>query len=275
MLLIVLGLIMVYSSSMVYAINRGLGSSYFFSKQLVAALVGGVLLVIAARMPVKLHRALAYPIIVGSVALMALVQVPGIGQEINGNTNWISLGGPFQIQPSEFGKLALVLWGADLLARKQERRLLAQWKHLLVPLVPATFILLGLIMLGGDMGTAVILTAILFGLLWVAGCPHPALRLGPRGRRRHRRPADLDQPQPHGAAQLPGRDRQQAPPTSASSRCTAATPLPPADSSVPVSARVWKNGVNCRKRTPTSSSPSPGRNSASPGHCRYSRSSRL
>ncbi|KPC86954.1 cell division protein FtsW, partial [Streptomyces sp. NRRL F-6602] len=123
---------------------------------LVAALVGGVLLVIAARMPVKLHRALAYPIIVGSVALMALVQVPGIGQEINGNTNWISLGGPFQIQPSEFGKLALVLWGADLLARKQERRLLAQWKHLLVPLVPATFILLGLIMLGGDMGTAVI-----------------------------------------------------------------------------------------------------------------------
>ncbi|CAM5334683.1 MULTISPECIES: putative lipid II flippase FtsW [Streptomyces] len=170
-LLIVLGLIMVYSSSMVYAINKGLGSSYFFSKQLVAALVGGVLLVIAARMPVKLHRALAYPIIVGSVALMALVQVPGVGQEINGNTNWISLGGPFQIQPSEFGKLALVLWGADLLARKQERRLLTQWKHLLVPLVPAAFMLLGLIMLGGDMGTAVILTAILFGLLWIAGAP--------------------------------------------------------------------------------------------------------
>lgn len=61
--------------------------------------------------------------------------------------------------------------GADLLARKQDRKLLTQWKHMLVPLVPAAFMLLGLIMLGGDMGTAIILTAILFGLLWLAGAP--------------------------------------------------------------------------------------------------------
>ena len=64
-----------------------------------------------------------------------------------------------------------MLWGADLLARKQERNLLDQWKHLLVPLVPVRLLLLGLIMLGGDMGTAIILTAILFGLLWLAGAP--------------------------------------------------------------------------------------------------------
>ena len=126
---------------------------------------------VAARMPVRLHRAFAYPFLTGSVFLMVLVQVPGIGVAVNGNQNWISFGGPFQLQPSEFGKLALVLWGADLLARKQERRLLAQWKHMLVPLVPAAFMLLGLIMLGGDMGTAIILTAILFGLLWLAGAP--------------------------------------------------------------------------------------------------------
>lgn len=90
---------------------------------------------------------------------------------VNGNQNWIYLGGPFQLQPSEFGKLALILWGADLLARKQDKRLPAQWKHMLVPLVPVAFMLLGLIMLGGDMGTAIILTAILFGLLWLAGAP--------------------------------------------------------------------------------------------------------
>src|SRR5437879_5943360 len=102
---------------------------------------------------------------------MCLVQVPGIGETVNGNTNWLSLGGPFQLQPSEFGKLALVLWGADLLARKQDKRLLTQWKHMLVPLVPVAFLLLGLIMLGGDMGTTIILTAILFGLLWMAGAP--------------------------------------------------------------------------------------------------------
>ncbi|AYN41801.1 putative lipid II flippase FtsW [Streptomyces dangxiongensis] len=170
-LITVLGLVMVYSASQITALQLSLPGSYFFRKQFLAALIGGALLFAASRMPVKLHRALAYPILAGAVFLMALVQVPGIGMAVNGNQNWISLGGSFQIQPSEFGKLALVLWGADLIARKQERRLLTQWKHMLVPLVPVTFLLLGLIMLGGDMGTAIILTAILFGLLWLAGAP--------------------------------------------------------------------------------------------------------
>ncbi|MFJ5223959.1 putative lipid II flippase FtsW [Streptomyces sp. NPDC088400] len=171
LLITVLGLVMVYSASMIYALQLSLPSTYFFRKQFVAVIIGAVLLLIAARMPVKLHRALAYPLLVGAGFLMVLVQIPGIGRSVNGNQNWISLGGPFQLQPSEFGKLALILWGADLLARKQDKRLLTQWKHLLVPLVPGAFILLGLIMLGGDMGTAIILTAILFGLLWLAGAP--------------------------------------------------------------------------------------------------------
>ncbi|MFF2202939.1 putative lipid II flippase FtsW [Streptomyces sp. NPDC058145] len=171
LLITVLGLVMVYSASQITALQLSLPGSYFFRKQFLAALIGGALMFVASRMPVKLHRALAYPILAGAVFLMVLVQVPGIGMAVNGNQNWISLGGSFQIQPSEFGKLALVLWGADLIARKQERKLLTQWKHMLVPLVPASFMLLGLIMLGGDMGTAIILTAILFGLLWLAGAP--------------------------------------------------------------------------------------------------------
>ncbi|MEV5935437.1 putative lipid II flippase FtsW [Streptomyces sp. NPDC093250] len=171
LLITVLGLVMVYSASQITALQMSLPGSYFFRKQLVAAGIGAVLLLVASRMPVKLHRALAYPILAGAVFLMALVQVPGIGVAVNGNRNWIALGSSFQLQPSEFGKLALVLWGADLLARKQDKRLLIQWKHMLVPLVPAAFMLLGLIMLGGDMGTAIILTAVLFGLLWLAGAP--------------------------------------------------------------------------------------------------------
>ncbi|WP_327428043.1 MULTISPECIES: putative lipid II flippase FtsW [unclassified Streptomyces] len=171
LLITVLGLVMVYSASQITALQLSLPGSYFFRKQFLAASIGGVLLLVASRMPVKLHRALAYPMLAGSVFLMILVQVPGIGVAINGNQNWISLGGSFQIQPSEFGKLALVLWGADLIARKEDKRLLTQWKHMLVPLVPVTFMLLGLIMIGGDMGTAIILTAILFGLLWLAGAP--------------------------------------------------------------------------------------------------------
>ncbi|MFJ8001700.1 putative lipid II flippase FtsW [Streptomyces sp. NPDC096310] len=171
LLITVLGLVMVYSASMIYALQNSLPATYFFRKQFLAVILGAGLLVAASRMPVKLHRALSYPMLVSSVFLMVLVQVPGIGRSVNGNQNWIYLGGPFQLQPSEFAKLALVLWGADLLARKNDKRLLTQWKHLLVPLVPGGFLLLGLIMLGGDMGTAIILTAILFGLLWLAGAP--------------------------------------------------------------------------------------------------------
>ncbi|MFC8277443.1 putative lipid II flippase FtsW [Streptomyces sp. NPDC057271] len=171
LLITALGLVMVYSASMITALRYDLVPSYFFRKQFFAAVLGSVLLLVASRMPVKLHRALAYPILVGAVFLMVLVQIPGIGRSVGGNQNWISLGGPFMLQPSEFGKLALILWGADLLARKQDTKLLTQWKHMLVPLVPAAFLLLGLIMLGGDMGTAIVLTAILFGLLWTAGAP--------------------------------------------------------------------------------------------------------
>lgn len=171
LLLTALGLVMVFSASQIEALQQGLSSTYFFRKQLVAAVVGGGLLLLAVRLPMRTHRRLAYPLLAVSVFLMCLVQVPGIGRAVNGNQNWIYLGGPFQLQPSEFAKLALVMWGADLLARKHDKRLLTQWKHMLVPLVPISFLLLGLIMLGGDMGTAIILTAVLFGLLWLAGAP--------------------------------------------------------------------------------------------------------
>jgi cell division protein FtsW len=170
LLITVLGLVMVYSASMIQALRYGLPSTYYFRKQLMAVAIGSVLLYAAARMPIRLHRALAYPLLLGAVFLMCLVQVPGIGQTVNGNTNWLALG-PFQLQPSEFGKLALALWGADLLARKNDKKLLTQWKHLLVPLVPVAVLLLGLIMLGGDMGTSMVLTAVLFGMLWLAGAP--------------------------------------------------------------------------------------------------------
>ncbi|MEV0264491.1 putative lipid II flippase FtsW [Streptomyces sp. NPDC050617] len=171
LLIIVLGLVMVYSASQIKALQYGQAPTFFFRKQLIAAVLGGVLMIVACRARLRLHRAFAYPLLACTVFLLCLVQVPGIGQTINGNTNWLSLGGPFQLQPSEFAKLALVLWGADLLARKQEKKLLTQWKHLLVPLVPVAFLLLGLIMLGGDMGTSIILTAVLFGMLWLAGAP--------------------------------------------------------------------------------------------------------
>ncbi len=170
-LILILGLVMVFSASQIEALQMGLPGTYFFRKQLLAAAIGAVLLVTATRLPVRTHRALAYPLLAGTVFLLMLVQVPGIGMRVHGNQNWLSVGGPFQIQPSEFAKLALVLWGADLLARKSEKQLLLQWKQLLVPLVPMVMLILGLVLIGGDMGTAIVLAAMLFGLLWLAGAP--------------------------------------------------------------------------------------------------------
>jgi cell division protein FtsW len=171
LLITLLGLVMVFSASQIQALRYELPATFYFRKQLLAAVLGTVLLLIASRMPLRLLRALTYPFLAVSVVLLVLVQVPGVGVEVNGSTNWISVAGPFQLQPSEFGKLALVLWGADLLARKGERRLLTQWRHLLVPLVPGALLVCGLVMVGGDMGTVMILVAILFGLLWLAGAP--------------------------------------------------------------------------------------------------------
>uniref|UniRef100_UPI0035BBE5C5 putative lipid II flippase FtsW n=1 Tax=Streptomyces sp. SM14 TaxID=1736045 RepID=UPI0035BBE5C5 len=171
LLIILLGLVMVFSASQIQALRHSLPASYFFQKQLVAAVLGAVLMVLAARISVRLLRALTYPFLAFSIVLLVVVQIPGVGVEVNGNTNWIAVGGPFMLQPSEFAKLALVLWGADLLARKGERRMLGQWRHLMIPLVPGALLVCGLIMVGGDMGTVMILVAIIFGLLWLAGAP--------------------------------------------------------------------------------------------------------
>lgn len=162
---------MVFSASQIQALRYGHDATFYFRKQLLAAVAGGVLLLLAARMPPRAHRRTAYPVLIVTVVLLCLVQVPGLGETVNGSTNWIALGGSFQLQPSEFAKLALVLWGADLLARKHDLGLLTEWKHVLVPLLPCALVLLGLVLMGGDMGTSVILCCALLGMLWTIGVP--------------------------------------------------------------------------------------------------------
>ena len=166
-LLLVLGVVMVFSASSVTAFAF-LGSSMaIVSKQAMWVLIGAPLLWCASRLPVPAWRVVAYLALATSLALLGLVAVAGT--EVNGNRNWLDFGGPFRIQPSELAKFSLVIWAADLLARKE--RLLTQWKHLLVPVVPVGFVIIGLVLLGGDLGTAVILAAILGVLLYVAGAP--------------------------------------------------------------------------------------------------------
>ena len=166
-LLLTLGLVMVLSASSVQSYRRSGSSFAVFEKQALWLAIGLPLLWGALRLPVRAYRRLALPALVGSLALLALV--PPFGVEVNGNKNWLDFGGPFRLQPSEPAKLALVLWGADVLARK--RRLLGQWKHLLVPLVPGGGLLIGLVLLGDDLGTSLVLMAILLALLFFAGAP--------------------------------------------------------------------------------------------------------
>ncbi|WP_427894547.1 putative lipid II flippase FtsW [Kribbella sp. GL6] len=168
-LLLVLGLMMVLSASSVLSL-RVYGSSYtIFSRQLIWVGAGLPMAYIASRMTPRHFRMLAYPALLGSVFLLVLTFIPGLGVGVQGNTNWLRLGGPLQIQPSEFAKLAMVLWCADLYARKE--KLLTQWKHLLVPMVPVCGLVIALVVGQHDLGTALVLMGVMIGMIWIVGAP--------------------------------------------------------------------------------------------------------
>jgi cell division protein FtsW len=166
-MLSILGLVMVWSASFVWSWEKTGSAFTVLQKQSLYAAIGVVLLIAGTKLPLRWWRRLAYPSLLVIVVLLALV--PVIGRDFNGNKNWISVGGGFLLQPSEFAKLALVVWGADLLARK--RKVLGHWKHLLVPLVPVAGLIIALVLAGHDLGTAMILGAILVALLFYAGAP--------------------------------------------------------------------------------------------------------
>jgi len=168
-LLVILGLVMVLSASSVTSFATSGSSFAVVKKQALWVVIGIPALLVAMRLPVKAYRWLGYPMLALSVVLLVAVLVPGVGASVNGARRWITLPGGFQLQPSEPTKLALLLWGADLLARKD--RLLGQWRHLLVPLLPITLLLAGLVMVEPDMGTTIVLVTVTCALLWVAGAP--------------------------------------------------------------------------------------------------------
>jgi cell division protein FtsW len=168
MLLLALGLVMVLSTSSAEAIAAG-GSPYGgFQKQLLGVVIGLPLMWIAARSSPVVFRAAVYPMI--AVSVLGLMLVLAVGHTVLGGERWIGILG-FQVQPSEFAKLAFVLWGADLLARKEKAKQLNEWRHLLIPLLPGAAILSLLVMLGDDLGTTFILLVIFLALLWVIGSP--------------------------------------------------------------------------------------------------------
>jgi len=169
-LLLGLGLVMVQSTASVADLSAGLSPYSDFKKQLLGAAIGLPLMWAAARSAPRLFRAFAYPLLALAIVGLGLTLIHGVGFSQNGAARWIAIGGQ-PIQPSEVAKLALVVWGADLLARKDRLGQLADWRHMLVPLMPGTAVLCLLVMTGDDLGTTFILLVIFLALLWVIGTP--------------------------------------------------------------------------------------------------------
>jgi len=165
--LIVIGLVMVLSSSSVEAYAQTRSAYSVFARQALFAAIGVPLTAMAVRMPVRAWKALAWPLLVVAVGSLLLVFSP-LGLVVRGNRNWIAIGG-LTVQPAEAAKLALVVWAASVLARKQA--LLHRIRHVLVPVVPVALVLLGLVLAGHDLGTALVLMALTGALLFAAGAP--------------------------------------------------------------------------------------------------------
>jgi cell division protein FtsW len=163
-----LGLVMVMSASSVVALDEYGSSWYFVLRQAAWAAAGAVVLVIIARTDYHRWRRVAGPLLLLSLVLLCLVFVPGIGVGANGATRWIGVGS-ITVQPSELAKLAVLVWVADLLARR------AGYMHntraTLRPVVVVLAAVATLVMLQPNLGTTIVVAAIAMALCFVAGSP--------------------------------------------------------------------------------------------------------
>lgn len=176
-LLVVIGLTMVFSATSVYALATDGNAFGAIAEQSTFALIGLLAFWFCQRLPVRTFRALGVPLLLVSFvlqgALLAITQLhgaeepgqPSFGPIVVSELRWLNIGG-LSLQPSEFAKLALVLWAADLLARKGAR--VGRWGELARPLFPVALLLLALIGYH-DLGTMLVLLGTVVGLMWAAG----------------------------------------------------------------------------------------------------------
>jgi cell division protein FtsW len=160
-----IGILMVLSASSVEAIAAGESPYSAALKQGMFAAIGLFCMFLLSRVNVVWLKRGAWLAIIVAFVLLGLVLL--VGRSALGNQNWIDVG-PFTFQPSEAAKLALALWMATVLDRKA--RLLSQAKHALIPVViPGAAGVIGLILMGNDLGTAMIVMMITAAALFFAG----------------------------------------------------------------------------------------------------------
>ncbi|MCU1451438.1 MAG: putative lipid flippase FtsW [Acidimicrobiales bacterium] len=163
--LVVMGLVMVLSASSVQAL-RDFGSSWIvFQRQAMWVFIGSVALAITLRVDYRVWRKPAVPFALLALALLVVVLVPGLGVSVRGSSRWLGTG-QFRVQPSEMAKLAILLFVADLLARRGAKGDVgAAVKPVVVVFGAAAF----LVMMQPDMGTTLVLGCIVLSLLFVGG----------------------------------------------------------------------------------------------------------
>lgn len=163
-----IGLLMVLSASSVTALYEYGSSWYQFKRQLVWLGLGSVALVAVMRVDYHRWSRWATPVLIASIGLLVAVMVPGLGVEVNGSSRWLGYGA-VRIQPSEFAKLAVLVFVADLLARRFHR--LDESRMGLRPVLAVFGAVATLLMLQPNLGTTIILGAIVFTLLFISGVP--------------------------------------------------------------------------------------------------------
>jgi cell division protein FtsW len=163
--LLIIGLPIVLAASSVNAVLQASSPWGDFARQCIFVVVGITAGTIASRVQPETIRRLRFVLPIGVLALLVVVFLPGLGHYAGGSSRWIGVG-PIQLQPSELMKLALIVFGADLLARRARRR--DQFQAVVVPLLVLLAVAGMLIMKQPDLGTTIVLCCITFGLLFVA-----------------------------------------------------------------------------------------------------------
>ena len=162
----VIGLVMVFSASSIHSLDTRGNAVAIVLRQLAFFVISIPLAVYLSQRTLEQWRALARFGLVLSAAILLILQIPGVGKTVNGNTNWIAL--PFvDIQPSELSKFLIILWASFMLANKERNGKTRINVFLLIG--PGFVAVMGFVMLGRDLGTTCVIAAILVGLLFVSG----------------------------------------------------------------------------------------------------------
>ncbi len=167
MVLVAIGLMMVFSASGIFAERAQADTYYFFKRQLLYALVGGISLVVVAGMPRAMLNNLHYPALLASVVLLVLCIAGGpLASKANGAHRWLGYG-PLRIQPMEFTKIALVLYLAYFMSAKQA--IIKTFSKGVIPPFMITGALCLLLLKQPDFGGAALMTLLLFFMCYVGG----------------------------------------------------------------------------------------------------------